>query len=79
MQKDVFIDGYKPSDIIKDQKNFLQKIKLKSYKEGFDKNGAMKSKIYLVNCIVEEINWQLVIIITYNKCIFSVNNKLQKA
>lgn len=46
MQKDVFINGYKQSN-----------KKLKLYIIKFEKNDVLKSKIYLVDCVIEKNNW----------------------
>lgn len=57
MCKDVFVDEYKQSVIIKNQKNFLYKIKkLKFYIVEFDENGAMKSKVYPADCAIRGDN-----------------------
>lgn len=53
VQKDVFIDRHEWSDIVKDHKEFIKKIeKLKSYMIEFEKDSAMKNKIYLSDCIM---------------------------
>lgn len=52
---------------------------LKSYVMEFEEYGKMKPKIYLSNYIVEENNWQLIIVITFNEYIFSANNSLNRA
>lgn len=63
--KDIFINGYKQLDTIKDPKNFLYKIKnFKPYIIKFYKNGTIKPKVYQVDC---RNNWQLNIVITYDK------------
>lgn len=52
---------------------------LKLYIVEFEENSVMKKKIYLFNYIVYNLNYCLIILITYNKCIFSINNGIQKA
>lgn len=53
----MIIDRYEQPDIVENCKVFLEKIKeLNSYMIEFDKNGAMKPKIYLSDCIVEGNN-----------------------
>ena len=73
--KDVFIDGHKRLNIIEDCKNFLKKIKeLKLYMVEFEKDGVMKAKTYLFNCVVERPNQCSIMIITHNECILFANN-----
>ena len=75
--KDIFIDGYKQSNVIEDCKNFLKKMeKFKPYIVKFEENGAIKEKIYPFHCIVHGHNCCLIIIITYDECIFSANNDI---
>ena len=52
---------------------------LKPYIVEFDKNGAMKPKVYSADCAIGGNNRQPVIIITHDKCTFSANNGIQKA
>lgn len=67
MHKDIFIDGYKQSNIIKDHKNFLKKIEeLKPYIIKFVENNIMKKKIYLPDCIVYGSSYHSIIIINYD-------------
>lgn len=51
---------------------------LKPYIVGFKKNDIIKDKIYLSNSIVHSNDYCSIIIITYNKYIFSANNGVQK-
>lgn len=45
MKKNIFVDKYKWSDIIKDYKRFVNKIKeLKSYLIEFNKDDTIKNK-----------------------------------
>lgn len=58
IHKDIFINKYEQLDINKDCKVFIKKMKeLKSYIMEFNKNDAMKLKIYPSNCIVKGNNW----------------------
>lgn len=76
MKKDVFINGL---DLIEDIKKFLNKIKnLKPYLIEFNKNDTIKDRIYVLNCIIVDEDYQLVIITTYNKYIFLINNSICK-
>ena len=79
MHEDMFINEHKWSDIIKDYNNFLKKIeKLKRFIIEFKENDIIKVKIYLSNCKVGGLNQCPIVVITYNKCIFSKNNRIQK-
>lgn len=61
----------------KNWKNFLEKIKeLKPYIIKFEDNDAIKPKVYLAHWIIEENNWQSIIIITYDKCTFFANDRI---
>lgn len=54
MHKNVFVDGYKRSNIVEDCKNFLTKIKeLKLYMVEFKEDDIIKPKTYSFNCIVK--------------------------
>lgn len=51
---------------------------LKPYLVEFDENDKIKDKTYLPDCIIcGEDRWP-VIVITHNKCIFSVNDGIFK-
>lgn len=50
---------------------------LKHYIVEFKKDETMKSKVYPDNCIVEDLNQQIDIIITYNNYIFSANDSIR--
>lgn len=55
--KDIFVNRYKQSNIIKDLANFLKKIEeLKPYTIKFNQNNIMKSKIYPFNYAIEGEN-----------------------
>lgn len=57
--------------MVKDYQNFLNLMKeLKTYFIKFNKDGIIKSKVYLFNCAVKNANWQPVIIIIYNKVFY---------
>ena len=45
----------------------------------FNDDGAMKAKDYPVNCAVGGEKRRPIIVITYDECIFSANNGIQKA
>lgn len=73
----MFMDGYKQSDMVKDYTYFLKKIKkLKPYMVKFNKDGTIKPKVYLFDCIVEDKNRWLIIVITHDEYIFSTNNSV---
>lgn len=77
--KDMLIDKHEQPDVIGDYKVFLNKIEeLKSYIVEFNKSDVIEPKIYLIDYIIEDNNWQPIIIITYNKYTFSANNRIQK-
>lgn len=44
----------------------------------FEKNSAIKVKKYFLDYILENNKYQPVVIITYNKYIFSINDKILK-
>lgn len=76
----MFINGQGQSDFIEDCMIFLNKIKeLKFYIMEFDEIYAIKPKIYPLDYAVSGNHWQSIIIITHNKYIFSINNRIQKA
>lgn len=50
--------------------------KLQLYFVKFNNNGTMKNKEYLLNCMIKSTNQRLIIIIIYNKSIFSTNNSI---
>ena len=52
---------------------------LKPYIVKFNKNGTIKSKVYLVDCIERGNNRQSDIVITHDKCTFSASNRIRKA
>lgn len=79
MRKDVFMDVHKRPNVIKDYANFLKKIdKLNLFLIEFNEDGTIRSKVYLLNCIIKDKNSQPIIIITHDKYIFFANNRIQK-
>lgn len=52
--------------------------KLKSYIIEFDKNDIMKPKAYPLDYAIRDNYYRPIIIITNNKCIFFVNDEIQK-
>lgn len=44
----------------------------------FKKDFKMKPKIYPSNCVIKGNNWQVIIVITYDKYTFSINNSIRK-
>lgn len=49
---------------------------LKPYMIEFEKNGAMKEKIYLFDYAVHSSNCRPIIVITHDKYTFSANNDI---
>lgn len=79
IQKDMFMDKYKRSDIVEYHINFLIKMEeLKPYMVEFDKDGTMKPKTYPLDCVVKGENKWPIIMITHNKCTFSTNGSVKK-
>lgn len=77
--KNIFINGYEYLNVVKNRNNFLIKIEdLKPYIVEFEENDKIKSKIYLLSCIIRKSDWQPIIIITYDECTFSINNSIKK-
>lgn len=65
---------------MEDCKNFFIQIeKFKPYVLELKKDGIMKPKIYLFNCIVKKNERLFIIVITYNKYIFFTNNRVWRA
>lgn len=63
----------------KDYKKFLNKMEqLKPYLVEFDENDKMKNKTYLSDCMIGGEERRPIIVITHNKCIFSVNDGIFK-
>ncbi len=75
IKKDVFVDRYKWSDIIENCKKFLNIIKnLGPYLVKFEENRLLKTKKYLDNYIIGRDKHCFIIVIIYNKYIFSITN-----
>lgn len=79
IEKGVFVDKHKSSDMIEDYKKFLSRIKdLKPYLIEFNKDGSIKIKEYPNNYAMErDICWPVIVII-HDECIFFVNNRIWK-
>lgn len=54
----------------------MKQVKL--YLVKFDKNGKMKNKIYLPNCIIGNEDHQSIIVIAHNGHTFSTNDGIHK-
>lgn len=55
--------------------NFLKVMEdLKFYVVEFQEDGTIKPKVYPDDCRIEGPNWRPIIIIIYDKYIFSANN-----
>lgn len=77
MYKNIFINKYKWFNIVENYANFLKIIKyLKSFVIKFELEKTMKLKIYPNDYIMKSLNQWLIIIIIYNKYLFSINNKI---
>lgn len=67
IKKDMFINRDKQSNMVKDCKNFLKKIKkLNLYLIESNKNSVIKDKTYLFNYVADGDNCQIIIGITYD-------------
>lgn len=76
----MFIDGHKWLDVVEDQNCFLTKMEeLKSYIFEFNEDGAIKTKDYSVNYVIEGEERRPIIIITYDEYTFSANDGIWKA
>ena len=77
--RDVFVDRYERSNVVKDHANFLKKMeKFKPYMVEFFEDDMMKSKIYPSNCKVGGENRQPIIVITHDECTFFANDGVRK-
>ena len=73
----MFLNGYERSDVIEDCRQFLTVIKkMESYLVEFKEDGIIKDKNYSLDCIVRGEDYCPVIVITHDKCIFSVNDSI---
>ena len=79
IKKDIFIDGHKRSNVVKDCKRFLNKIEeLKPYLVKFNEDGIIKDKTYILNYVIKSGDCQSVIIVTDNQCTFLANDGIYK-
>lgn len=77
IHKDVSMNRYKRSNIVENCKIFFIKIKkLKLYMVEFKEDCTIKSKAYSSNYAIKGDKRQSIIVITYNKYIFSINNRI---
>ncbi len=77
--KNVFIDGYKRSNVVEDQNCFLTKMeKLKPYIIEFNEDGTIKAKDYLLNAAIGGKECYPIIEITHDECTFSANVGIRK-
>ena len=73
--KNVFINGHKRSNVIKDRETFLETMKnLSPYLVEFDKDDNIALKSYLADCEMGRSQRQPIIFITHDECIFSSND-----
>ena len=68
VRKDVSIDEYKRSDVVKN---------LKPYMVEFEKNCAIKTEIYPSDCVMEGDNHRPIIVITHDDVIFLPTMKFE--
>lgn len=62
---------HKQLNMIKNYIRFFNKIKVfKLYLIEFNKNGTIKNKTYLLNCIINYKDYLSIIVITHNKWFF---------
>lgn len=63
--------------MIEDCNKFLYTMKdLESYLIEFEKDRSIKTKKFPDNCTIKGDKYCLVIVITYNECIFFANNEI---
>lgn len=63
--------------MVEDWNSFLTNIqKIKSYIVKFNENGIIKAKVFFVNSVVGDKEYCSIIIITHDKYIIFVNNKV---
>lgn len=75
IQKKVFINRYKRSNVVEYCYQFLRELEsIKSYLVEFEKNGSMKLKVYLDNCSVGGSNCYFIISIMHDESTFNTNN-----
>ena len=74
-----FFNEYKCKNVVEYQKLFIEEIRAQFlYFVKFNKDDTILFKEYPNDCIVRSLNQRLIIIIIYNKSIFSTNNDCQK-
>lgn len=75
----MYINRHEWSDVIEDYKIFLNKIEeFKPYIVEFDKDNKIKLKVYPLNYVVGDNNWQPIIMITHDKYTFYANDRIWK-
>lgn len=76
-KKNVFVNRYKQSNVVKSYKKFLNKINdLKLYFVEFKKNKIIKTKNYLNDYTIRKNVYYFIIIIIHDNCIFFANNEI---
>lgn len=76
MKKYVFIDEYEQPNAIEDHEQFLKII---TKLELFEDDSIIKTKNYLLDCKVGGEKRQSIIVITYDKYMFLLNDGICKA
>lgn len=77
VRKDIFVDKHEQTNIVEDHRTVFKRLEeLKPYIIKFKKDSKIKPKIYSANCIIGKDKQQLIIVIIYNKYIFSANNEI---
>lgn len=80
LHNDIFIDKHEGSDVIEYCKVFIWKMEeLKPYLVEFEKNDAIKPKVYLLDCTIRGNNRSPIILINYDECESSANDRIQRA
>ena len=80
IKKDVFVNEHEQPDVIEDRERFLKIMEeLKPYMVGFNEDGIMKDKEYSLDYIIGRRIRKPIIMITYDKCMFSANDGIYKA
>lgn len=71
----MFFDGHKRKDVVKYKKIFFNEIKsLLPHFVKFSDEKFILPKLYPDNCVVGGPHWKSIIMITYDKSIFSAND-----
>lgn len=80
LRKDIFVNRHKQSNIMSNSKNFLINIKkLKLYMMGFKKDDIIRPNTYFFNYVITKNERQANIVITHDKYIFYINNRVPRA